>query len=330
VRFRLLWIVRPKVAAGTAGRRLRLNRSAFDDLPVLARMSPAEAAAKLRELGEEEEAAILEAAQEGPRGETFGVSDWMPFRERAWKHTAHAFGYLAPADPGNATLPIRHAGNMVGDASLKNSRIRITLNRLRVADYPGGGVHRVLFDFYAQNQLPGTVEHLHYNVTSKAYQGQEAAVIGYPIFVGLNVGAEGVAFRCVTVNVQNEDDEAFLGFLDSEILQGGLQLATIAQPAIAPLSQIAIGLTKSIAKRYRNVAVQEFSMGLDFTRNAMGARLAEGDYIVVQVPQKMRVVWNWDEWVYDPANGQIVSATDSAALIPFNYLVLSISRYNGP
>jgi hypothetical protein len=303
----------------------------FDDLPVLGRMPPAEAAAKLRELGEDEEAARLESAQTDAarRGEAFALSDWLPFRERAWRYTAHAFGYLAPAPPGLDPLPIQHAGNIAGDYTLKNSRIRIVLNRLRVADYPGGGTHRVLFDFYAQNQLPGDVEHLHFNVTLRAHEGQEAAVIGYPIFVGLNVGSEGVAFRCFTVNVRNDQDEALLSFLDSEAFQGGLKLATTAQPAIAPLSQMALGLTKSIAKRNRNVGVQEFSMGLDFTRNVAGARLAEGDYVAVQIPQKLRVVWDWEEWTYDPRNGQIVRADDRRQLIPYNYLVFGISRYDG-
>jgi hypothetical protein len=304
----------------------------FDDLPVLGRMPPAEAAVKLRELGEDEEAAALETAQEEAArgGETFALEDWVPFRERLWQPTAHAFGFLAPAEPGKGMLPIQHAGNIASDASLKNSRIRIVLNRLRIADYPGGGTHRVLFDFYAQNQLPGNVEHLHFNVTLRAYEGQEAAVIGYPIFVGLNVGSQGVAFSCYTVNVRNDQDEAFLGFLDSEVFRGGLKLATTAQPAIALLTQTAVGITKSIAKRHRNVGVQEFSMGLDFTRNVMGARLAEGDYIAVQIPQKLRVIWDWDEWVYNQRNGQIVRSDDSLALIPYNYLVFSISRYDGP
>jgi len=34
------------------------------------------------------------------------------------------------------------------------------VDRLRVAAYPGGGMHRVLFDFYAQNQIPGEGERL--------------------------------------------------------------------------------------------------------------------------------------------------------------------------
>jgi len=78
----------------------------------------------------------------------------------------------AAAPPGDARLPIQHAGNIAADASLRNGRLRITLNRLRVADYPGRGLHRVLFDFYAQNQLPGQTEELHCQSTFRAQEGQ--------------------------------------------------------------------------------------------------------------------------------------------------------------
>ena len=123
---------------------------------------------------------------------------------------------------------------MAADASLKNARIKITLDRLRVASYPGGGLHRVLFDFYAQNQVPGGAEDLHFNATFRVREGEHAAVVGFPIFIGLNVGTEGVAFRCYTVNVANEEDERLLGFLESDTFKSGLRLATTAQPAIAP------------------------------------------------------------------------------------------------
>src|SRR5437763_122727 len=132
----------------------------FDDLPVLGKLPPEEAAAKLREVGENITALALESTPKGVvRGpSTYGVRGLWPFQDKPWQYTAHAFGYLAPAPPGNQPLPIQHAGNIAADQTLKNSRIKITLDRLRVAGYPGGGTHRILFDFYAQNQLPGNVE----------------------------------------------------------------------------------------------------------------------------------------------------------------------------
>jgi hypothetical protein len=300
----------------------------FDDLTVLGNLPPQEAAAKLREVGESEAASALESMS-GDVPKTFGGRWSWPFQDKPWQYTAHAFGYLAPSPPGNAQLPILHAGNIAADTTLKNSRIRITLDRLRVADYPGSGTHRVLFDFYAQNQVPDNVEHLHFNSTYRVLEGQQAAIIGYPIFIGLNVGTEGVAFKCFTVNVKNDDDEAMLGFMESDVFKAGLKLASTLQPAIAPLSGMAIGLTKSIAGRNRNVPVQDFYMGLDFSNIPTGARLAEGAYLAVQIPDTLQTVWDWSEWVYNPGNGQVVNKADPTQLIPYNYIVFGVSRYEG-
>jgi hypothetical protein len=112
-----------------------------------------------------------------------------------------------------------------------------------------------------------------------------------------------VAFRCHTVNVKNDTDEAFLDFLEGDVFRSGLKLAITAQPAIAPLTNLALGLTKSIAKRNRNVSVQDFYLGLDFAGTSMGARLAEGDYIAVQIPETFQHIWRWEDWVYDPPSG---------------------------
>jgi hypothetical protein len=225
-------------------------------------------------------------------------------------------------------MRIVHVGSIGPQPHLKNTRIKITLNRLRVAGYPGGGTHRVLFDFYAQNQLPGVTEELHINSTFRVREGESAAVVGYPIFIGLNVGTEGLTFRCQTVNVKNDEDETFLEMLETDVAKTGLKLATVAQPALAPLANIAMGLTKAIATRNRNVAVQDFSLGLDFGGTPMGARLAEGDYIAVQVPEDSLIVWNWEDWVYVPQSGNIVSRSQKDLLIPYNFVVFGISQYH--
>jgi hypothetical protein len=303
----------------------------FDDLPVLGKLPPELAAVKLREIGDLGTAEVLEqsAADVATEAVSFGVGQWLwPFQDKPWQHTAHAFGYLAPVAPGDGLVPIRHAGNITADLGLKNARIKITLDRLRVASYPGGGLHRVLFDFYAQNQVAGGAEDLHFNATFRVREGEHAAAVGFPIFVGLNVGTEGVSFRCYTVNIGNQEDEGLLGFLESDVFKSGLRLATTAQPAIAPLAATAVGLTKALASRNRNVPVQDFALGLDFSAIATRARLAEGSYLAVQVPEAEHAAWNWDDWAYHPPSGQVVSRADSLSLLPYNYLVFSISRFD--
>lgn len=299
----------------------------FDDLPTIGKLPPAQAAAKLRELGDEEAALALETRQDRQisRPATFG--GWNIF-ERPWQHCAHAFGYIAPRESDSErTLSIKEVGNIPADLELQNSRIRITLNCLRIADYPGMGNHQILFDFYAQNQVPGNVEHLHFNSIYRVREGERAAILNYPIFIGLNVGNQGIAFKCFTVNVKNEEDEVALSFLESDVFKAGLKLTSTIQPAIAPLSAMAIGLTKTIAQHRKNVPVQDFYLGLDFTNNAMSARLAEGIYIAVQIPEKERRIWEWSDWLYDSATGQIVNDYDRTELIPYNYIAFGISRY---
>ncbi|NJO50903.1 MAG: hypothetical protein HC840_17285, partial [Leptolyngbyaceae cyanobacterium RM2_2_4] len=221
----------------------------FDDLPVLGKLPLAEAAVKLSEMGEIEDAEVLEVAEKNDPL-TFGV--WPFWGNKLYKHTAHTFGYLAPAPPNSHDLPIQSANNIIPDLTLKGDRIKITLNALRVAAYPGGGTHQILFDFYAQNQLPDTTEHLHFNSTYRVREGERAALLNYPLFLGLNVGNNGLIFKCLTVNVNNEEDEAAIQFLESDAFKTGLQLATTVQPAIKLLSEMAMGFTRAIANRHKN------------------------------------------------------------------------------
>src|SRR5207249_4800678 len=136
---------------------------------------------------------------------------------------------------------------------------------LRVAKYPGGGMHTVLFDFYAQNQVQGQVEHLHFSQLYRVQEGEQAGVVGYPVFIGLNVGTQGVSFKCYTVNVKNDQDERLLNFLDSDVFKAGVTLGIAINPIVGVVSTFAKGLVQMVASRNKNAAVQDFYMGLDFT-----------------------------------------------------------------
>jgi hypothetical protein len=306
----------------------------LDEFPPLGALPPHEAASKLREIGEEAAANLLEGqGQPVTREGLNSVKAMMrwAFQDRPWQYTSHAFGYIAPTPHGSHHVTaIRFAGNISPDGDLVGQQVKITLNQLRVADYPGGSEHKILFEFAARNQADDAkVEDAHFNIYLRAREGQSAAVMGIPIFVGLNVGSEGVALHCQTVNVKNSEDERFLEFMESDLFQRGLQLMKTMQPAIAPLAQMAAGVTKSVLKRNRNVKVQEFHLGLDFSRVPAGARLAEGAYIVVQIPDTLAEDWDWDEWVYKPHTGNVVRLDDLETLIPFNYIVFGVSRVSG-
>ncbi len=61
----------------------------------------------------------------------------------------------------------------------------------------------------------------------------------------------------------------------------------------------------------------------------MNGRLAEGSYLAVQIPENQQVRWNWQDWIYHPGIDQVVQRTDPQQFIPYNYLIFSISRYDG-
>jgi hypothetical protein len=70
-------------------------------------------------------------------------------------------------------------------------------------------------------------------------------------------------------------------------------------------------------------------MGLDFSNIRTRAKLSEGTYLAVQIPDKQEAAWNWNDWGFDPINDRIVSRSDSKTLIPYNYIGFSVSEYKG-
>jgi len=259
------------------------------------------------------------SAQSSPHGRF--AMDWL-FGVPAWRHTEHSFGFIPPGASGPGS--IKHVGEVNPNPSLKNARLRVSLDGLRVADYPGRGVHRILFNFYAQNRTNVGEEDVNFNATYRILEGESAAVLNYPIFIGIAPPNNGLVIRCFTVNVKNDNDESFLDLLESDTFKAGLKLATTAQPAITPLSDLAIGMTKAIAARNRNVPVQDVYLGLDFGTTATGARLALGSYVAVQMPGSFRRSWRWSDYSYDASSGQILNA--KAELLPLNYFIVGISR----
>jgi hypothetical protein len=218
----------------------------FNDMPVIGNLALEQAIVKLREEGEDLaakdlEKTLSEKTLEERSAFTFTLgqrqSNW-PFQDKPWQHTAHAFGYLASPPSKEELWPIYPVDTLTAHPHLKQSRIKIALNRLRVASYPGGGTHCVLLHCNAQNQVPGKVEQVHFQSIYRVREGEHAGVQGYPIFIGLKVGNEGLVFRCRTINVKNDRDEAFLGFLESDAFKSGLQLIATAQPALVPFSEL--------------------------------------------------------------------------------------------
>ncbi len=301
------------------------NFASAQDIKVIGEMKPLEAAAKLDQLGQKSEAAKLRALAKTLRVSTeISKLAYVDKKIQPWQHTNHVIAFIASAQ-GNATSAraLTAATNIEPDTSLKEQSIKITLDRLRVFDYPGNGVHNLLFDFYGQHQAGGSAEDIHFSQVYRAQEGEGAAVAGYPIFIGLKLGKEGLRLRARTVNVKNDDDEKLLSFISSETFKNGLQLVNNTNPMTPVVTKFATGIFEVVAKRNRNVAVQDIDLGLDFSSISTRPKIAQGSYIAIQTPIQN---WDWSKWSFYPETGEILSADADRKPIPYNYVVFSISK----
>lgn len=263
-----------------------------------------------------------------PPDKTIGMTSafWQNETE-AYRHTECQIGYLPLVITPNSNLrDVQPAQSIQSDITL--SRINVRLDKLRVYDYPGGGNHEIMFTFQADNSIPQQAsqkETLTFSQVYEAQEGEGAGVVGYPIFIGLNVGKQGAAFKAATINVKNDRDEEALSVLKSKEFQGGLTLLTTAQPALAPFSALGTGIAEMVLSRNENKKVHECYLGLDFDSGAAyGVRLAAGNYIVVQAPDSE---FQWEDWAYDPVNARIVKKSHHKDVVPYNYVIFRVTKH---
>lgn len=307
-----------------------------DDFQVIGQMSGADILRKLAEIGDSDDARDIAFEAVKRTRPSAKITDVLTVQDeqlntlvalnkgvKPYLNATRAFGYLATTDAGSTALvDVKAAGIISADTTLRGKAIKITLDRLRIYDYPGKGIHNVLFDFAGRHQAEvNTEEDLHFTQTYRAPEGEGASINGVPIFVGLKVGNEGVFFSCKTVNVSNEDDEKLLSFLDGDIFKKGLQLINGINPVVPIVTGFADGIFRKIAARNKNIPVQNIDLGLDFSNNPTRAKLREGSYIAVQAPDGFDIT----TCQFNPSTGDFVEK-GTGRPIPLNYIVFSISR----
>lgn len=251
---------------------------------------------------------------------------WFRKNPRPWQITDHQIGYLPfRSYSGSSSFAISPARSIHPNFSMYSSSIDVRIDKIRVYDYPGSSTHSIMFTFNATNTISdGKEESVAFTQQYNAAETQGVGILGYPVFRNLNVGKMGTGLKLTTINISNSQDEKALKVLESRETQAGLALLTTAQPAIAPFTELAMGFGKMALSKNKNKAVEEIYLGLDFDEgSAYGARIAEGNYIVVQALDSK---WNWNDWVFDPNRVCIVNK-QTRELPPYNYIIFRISKH---
>lgn len=272
----------------------------------------------LRLIGDDD--AALRFSQTGVAGQ--GLKRLLGGQDQ-YAYSGILMGFIPSGSKGKA-LPIQSAFELDPDMDLKGARIKITLDKFYVANFPGTGVHSILCEFTGKNQLSEAAEEMRFAVSTSANDGSSAAISGAPIFLGVSVGQDGIAFEGRTVNVASSDDALLMDALGSDAFRNGLALLTSAQPALKPFVGLAGSVVKAIAGRNKNKQIYAFKLGLDFAGGATSARLREGSYIIVQADDGI-FDWSAHTWSSD-ARSVIETATGKP--IDFNYMVFGVSRFS--
>lgn len=278
-------------------------------------------AAYLREVGDNIRADELMTYQAHDEKDSFARRNFSDARFRRFTRTSNICGFL-PARGSDRLLPV----TMVPpDKNLLGMPIKVTLDSLHVAQYPGRGLHSLLFDFAFQGQNPGGDPLVfHYNAKFCANDGETVPVHDFPLFHGFSPSSDGIVFGFQTINIASGLDEGLLDFLESDEFTLGVSLVSTVTPLLGQLSQIAMSLTTWFARRSKNVKVQEFRQGLGFTASQLGGGLAEGYYVVVQIPVEYERDWAWDDWVVDQTVQCLVQRDDRIRVLDFNHLIFGI------
>lgn len=311
----------PKFTVDGASQRSRARK-----IEVLGAMRARDAARYLETLGDKKTSkALLRVAEHNGNVRFRSISERMlGMKPRAYQYTEHAFGFVDNAAAmANGACEISDAREIAPDDELRNLPIKITLDTLRTFEYPGGGEHQVLFNFEAQHQSNGDdSQAVKFAQTYRARDGSGVGVSGYPIFIGLRPAHEGVGFTVTTTNVKSGDDQRILGFLGSGVFKEGLKLTTGVNPVIPVVAGFATGIAEAFARRNENKPVQSFYLGLDFSGAVSRAKLREGVYICVQVPDLGS--WDWSKLRF--RGSQIVFQENLTKRIELNYLIFSVSK----
>lgn len=265
----------------------------------------------------------LEGAKEFTQGMAGGqnLAFWTT---KPYSQTGMVIGFIPPG--GGRISNILGLSQVEGDRALINKRIKITLDKFHVANYPGQGVHTILCEFSGKNQVPSETEELTFALRFKSRDNSGPSIAGAPIFMGITVSEDGISFKGRIVNIESSVDETILATLDTPAFKSGLALLNTAQPALKPLTSLAAAAVDTTLKRKKNVQVHCFDLGLDFAGGATSARLRYGSYVVIQTDSG--ATWDWNQFVWNTDGLALQYRADPEREFDFNYMVFGATAFS--
>lgn len=264
-----------------------------------------------------------QAAAEFFGGQVAGQGLFGP--KKAYKHIDSILGFVPVTTGDQVKIPVQGASKLNADATIIGKRVKISLDKFYVAEYPGRGQHLILCEFTGKNQMSSETEELRFALRFNANDGSGAGMAGVPIFMGVTVGKNGISFEGRSINVNSSGDETVLDTLGTPAFQNGLGLLLSAQPALKPFTSLATAVVKTIASKSKNTQVHNFALGLDFAASGTSAKLQYGSYVVVQCDETTD--WDWDQYEWN-RDTNMIELKDKSRVFPYNFMVFRVVPFD--
>ncbi len=265
----------------------------------------------------------VDAANEAKAAGAKGQSALGRLVGRAWANAEHAIGFIPETEPSVKFRDIQPVLTVEADKTLIGERVKLNLDTFYVQDYPGYGTHTIAVEFSGQDQTESEARALRFVTALDVLDKGSANISGIPVFSGLKVPADGVAFKFRTILIKSSADEAIIDVLKGPLFKTGLTMLGQVQPVLPQLVGLAAGVTQSLFD-HGNEQIQGYELGLDFSSIGTTARLRCGSYVLMQVKDKSQ--WSWDDWTFSADTMSVVRKDDHKSRAPVNTLIFSVSR----
>jgi hypothetical protein len=242
-------------------------------------------------------------------------------RERLSVKGTQKVGYVQPVFDAAASTPILEPEHISPVARISSGPVDISLIGLQVVESAVMGSRRILISLSAIHDSVKRLDVL--TLVDLPAEQPSPDFRRHLIFSGILAGAKTLFLEGTSIVVTDPEDYKFLEFLTVEPFQAGTHYSGKNESNVQAMSILVRSLAQLIAQRNR--LAQSLHLSFVNEPTVETDQLAEGYFIVVQIPPDGTETLTWSDWLFDPVSGAIVNRQRGHSL-PYSYVAVEIRK----
>jgi len=235
------------------------------------------------------------------------------------------FAFIDPS-----TKQLVPSSNISPQKNLIGQTLNVTLDKFYIHRYPGSPKHIIQINFSvghlvnvanATSDSTLVKEDILFGYIVEAVDGQAAPPVGAALFRKLKIQDE-LQMTVITINLADRLEKRISEVLEGEVMKGGLDLLSTANPAFSMVRELVEGTTKMFLERHRNIVVHKVPIGLLINAKEADPKLREGSYALMQAASDW---FNLEDFCWNTERYRI-EHKKSKEQLPCNHIVFSISK----